>query len=265
MRAFLLLGLTLFLSCEEATDWKLNVETNGKLVVDAILTNELRVQEIRLSQSYDDLNGKAITVQDADVAVMANNIKFNFDADLLHPGLYKSRLPFLVFKNLTYQLEIDWRGQRYTATSQLSDVAPIPRITFQPSENEGELIFDQVPAVFNANQQAMYEMVIDWSKLDANLPNKAKVRYYTFSEVDVSQLVPPARDTVTFPAGSLVYIEKFGLNDEFAAYLRALAIETDWRGGLFYSSPSNLPTNISNGGLGFFSTCAILRDTIIAR
>ena len=82
---------------------------------------------------------------------------------------------------------------------------------------------------------------------------------------DISERFPPPRQPVPFPKGSIVLIEKFGLNHDFADYLRALNIETNWNGTFFYSSGSNLPTNIEGGALGFFSTCATVKDTLIAR
>ena len=69
------------LSCEEATDWDLEPGENGKLVVDAILTNETIIQEVRLSLSYDDLNGTPQSVNNAIVTVEVNGLIFPFAAD----------------------------------------------------------------------------------------------------------------------------------------------------------------------------------------
>ena len=53
----LTLALSLTFACEEATDWDYETGDNGKLVVEAIITNELRHHEIFLSLTYDDING----------------------------------------------------------------------------------------------------------------------------------------------------------------------------------------------------------------
>ncbi|MEN0046930.1 MAG: hypothetical protein AAF806_07735, partial [Bacteroidota bacterium] len=86
----------------------------------------------------------------------------------------------------------------------------------------------------------------------------------TFSSVHLSALSRPEKEIVSFPKGSQVIVKKYGLNDDFAAYLRAKAIETEWNGTFFYSTAENLPSNISNDALGFYSTCAVLVDTLIA-
>lgn len=263
--AFLVLGL-FSQACEESVDWQLDPGDNGQLVVEAILTDERSTQQIRLSQSYDRLEGTAPAVTGAEVSVEANGVTYRFAAVNLDPGLYQSEFPFAVLRNLEYKLEVNWQGEEYVASSRLSVVAPIPKIDFRAMEGrDGLLTFVEFAPLYNANQQAMYEMNVDWSHLQSDSVSRARMLFYTFSTVDASELIRPRRDTVAFPRGSIVTAKKFGLNDDFAAYLRALVIETDWNGGIyFYASPASLPTNISNGGLGFFSTCAVITDTLIA-
>lgn len=254
----------IIMACEETVDWDLDPEANGRLVVEAILTNEFQTQEIKLSQSFNDLNGETPKLSDAMVAVSANGVSVSFLADTIEMGLYKSESPFAVLGNLEYQLSVDWQGENYTASSNLSSVAPLPEINFRQVGQTDSLTFREFAPLYNPNQQAMYEMDIDWSHLSLEEPTKAKMFFYTFSTVDESELLRPTSETVSFPPGSIVIAKKFGLNDDFAEYLRSLVLETDWKGGFLYSASSNLPTNISNDGLGFFSTCAVLRDTLIA-
>ena len=264
-KILIILGALLFLfACEETTEWELNPADNGQLVVEAILTDENIQQKVRLSQSYDQLNGTVEPVTDANVWVEVQGLTFQFANDQSEPGLYLSQTQFFVLNNLDYQLHIDWQGQQYAASSELSDVAPIPAITFNRTREDSLTLGDFIP-LYNANQQAMYEMNIDWSHLSNNGLSKAKMFFYTFSNLDISEFVRPPRDTVYFPSGSIVVAKKFGLNDDFADYLRALAIETEWRGSFFYGASSSLPTNISNGAHGFFSTCAVITETIVAR
>jgi uncharacterized protein DUF4249 len=253
-----------FLACREAIDWDLKPGENGHLVVDAVLTNKFGFQEIKLSKSYDGLNDETPTINDANISVEVNGFSYRFFADNLIAGCYKSEIPFAILNNLEYKLNIEWQDELYESSSFLSRVAPIPEITFQPVGNTGNLTFNDAPFLYNANQQAMYEMDIDWSHLSTDSITKARIIFYTFSSLEESQLVRPDFEDIIFPTGSIVTIKKFGLNDDFANYLRSLAIETDWNGGAFYSAPSGLPTNISNNGLGFFSTCAVVSDTLIA-
>ena len=258
----ILLGFAL---CLEAIDWELEPGKNGQLVVEAILTDEVKIQEIKLSRSYDDLNGSPPTVSDALVYLEVNETLIEFEADESQPGVYLSAMPFAIIDDLEYLLMIDWQGITYTARSRLPDVAPIPTIRFVEADDPDSLTFARFDSLlYNANQQAMYELNVDWSHL-SNEPNTAaRLYFYTFNTIDVSEFIQPPEEKIVFPRGSIVIIKKFGLNDDFATYLRALAIETNWRGGPFYGTPASLPSNISNDGLGFFSTCAVLTDALIA-
>ncbi len=256
----------LFAACEKSTDWALETTDTPRLVVEAILTDKNETQEILLSQTFSELNGEPPAVGDAEIYVEVSEVIYNFAPDPSTPGRYLSATPFAVIGGLDYTLHVEWAGETYTAVSRLSEVAPIPAPTFEPVSEDGDSLKlgSFIPA-FSTDEQALYRIDIDWSHLvDTVALPRARLYRYTFRSLDMSQLVPPPQEDVFFPPGSLVYIEKFGLNDHFAEYLRAKAIETDWSGAFFFSVSDNLPTNISNGGLGFFSTCAVVRGSWVA-
>ena len=75
--------------------------------------------------------------------------------------------------------------------------------------------------------------------------------------IDVSQVFAPENEKIYFPKGSIIWIRKYALSNEYAEYLRAVLLETKWRGGFLDSQPANVPSNFSNGALGFFSVCAV--------
>jgi len=117
-------------------------------------------------------------------------------------------------------------------------------------------------------EQALYEADLDWSHLAGydhpDSVSRARLLFYTLSTIDVSYIVfPQDREQVFFPGGSNVVFSKYSLNNEYGAYLRALLSETQWQGSLFESARGNLPGNISNGGLGYFSACAVVRETLV--
>ena len=51
--------------------------------------------------------------------------------------------------------------------------------------------------------------------------------------------------------------KKYNLSPEYYEFLRALFIETEWRGTLFPSNPENIVGNIDNGVLGYFSAVSV--------
>jgi hypothetical protein len=252
-----------WLGCERSIDWELS-PTESRLVVEAILTDEMGTQQIHLSQTFSDINGTPPPVTNASVTVHTQEeiIPFLPDPDL--KGDFLSEIPFAVAPDAEYRLEISWDNKAYTATSQLSEVQPIPNPAFIPIANTDSMRLGDFVPIFDPIEQAYYQVDIDWAHLDTAALTQARLYFYTFSSIDMSQLLPPPREPVLFPKGSLVTITKYGLNDEFADYQRAKAIETDWAGNFFFGVSDNLPTNIQPDGLGFFSTCAIQRAFFIA-
>jgi hypothetical protein len=257
--------LGIFLSCEKSTVWELEKGESSRLVVEAVLTNKFEIQKVVLSQSYSELTSEVPYITNAKVEVEAGGIFYEFIPHPEDPGLYISQDPFQVINNVAYNLNIVWKGEQYTSTTRLAPVTPLQSISFSRFGSTDSLILGSFVPLFSLNQQSFYEIDINWSFISAEEPNRAKIFYYTFKELDISQLVTPNRENVPFPVLSFVKVRKYGLSDEFAAFLRAKVIETDWNSIYFYSIPDKLPSNISNGGLGFFSACSVEERTVIAR
>ncbi len=261
---FWLLVLVTSLSCEEKRDWDFKPQENGNLVVDAVITNEFKFHEIRLSLSFSEQNGQLEVATGAEIIASDGQNSLNFIEDVAEAGRYVSELPFAAQFDKTYSIEIQYKGQTYQAQNEMAQVFPLERITFHAYGNSDSLTIGNVAPIYSPNEQAMYEINIYWSHLTNVEPNHAKLFYYTFSTLDVNELFPPDKETVVFPKGSIVIEKKHSLNDDFAAFYRALVMETEWQGGVYDENSASLPTNISNGGLGFFGVSAVLSDTLIA-
>ncbi|MBK8491065.1 MAG: DUF4249 family protein [Saprospirales bacterium] len=250
--------------CEAPTDWTFHPLENGALVVEAILTDELKTQEVSLSLSYNDLNGQPVSVTGAEVRITGGGAILDFAEASSRPGTYLSTQVFAAQLFTNYTLEINWEGETYEAENSMVQVIPFQKWTFNKVGATDSLrTIASVPSLYSPHEQAMYEVDIDWRHLAGSDSARAKVFYYTFNTVDVNELFRPPQETVVFPKGSIVIVKKHSLNPAFAAYCRALLMETEWQGGVFDEASSSLPTNVSNGGVGFFGVCAVVSDTII--
>jgi len=250
-------------ACLEEVDWELSPEQNGHLVVDAILTNEEKIQSLRLSNSYDNLNDSIPSISNAIVTVSSFSEEYAFFPVAGDPGLYQSQIPFACQKDVPYSLNVFWQDSLYTATTTLSFVAPLQEITFNNIAETDSFEILEVAPLYHPLEQAFYEINLDWTSIVPGDSSRAKMYHYTFRTVDGSELVRPPREQVIFPRGTVLIEEKFGLDDGFAEFLRALVMETEWKGGAFDEASSSLPTNISSGGLGYFAVCGVLSDTIV--
>lgn len=250
------------MACQKQTDWNLNTQASDKIVVDGTITNENKTQSVRITYPITQLNETPQPLTGAYVVINDEDSTHLFTEEPLNPGYYSSNSKFIGQEVHQYTLIINNNGKIYSAKSLME-----PAISFHPltySKNTGDNLYhiDKVTTSFNATQNAMYEVLLDWSTV-AGYENqnpadcKARLLYYSLPTLDVSEVLAPQMEKVSFPAGTIIIEKRYTLNPEHAAYIRALLSETTWTGGLFDSSHSNIPTNLSNGALGFFAACGV--------
>ncbi len=262
--------LVILTSCEEKIEWDFPEKSYNTIVVNAILTNELKRQEIRLSRPFSDPSQIPEPVSGATVNVQADGFVVPFYESDDEPGLYQTQQPAAATVGKTYNLQINADGMTYTASTYMVPVLPPNYPSFQFVPDTGLYRIRWNNPQYSPFEQAMYEADISWGHLPGfnshDTLTKARILYYTLSTIDVSYvIIPQDKEEVYFPKGSIAILKKYALNDEYTAYLRSLLAETEWQGSLFEDARGNLPTNISNGGLGYFSTCSVISDTLIVQ
>lgn len=135
-------GLLVFLlgcmlnSCVEP--YEFDTETfESALVVEATITNEVRIQEVHLSRTYSLDNNGPVAESNAEVRIVdnASNL-FNFVEST--PGKYISVSPFAAVEGRDYTLEINVGGRSYTSIparisgkSEIEDLYPVTNTTSQ--------------------------------------------------------------------------------------------------------------------------------------
>lgn len=267
---FILLIFLLAASCEEETSWNLQDVTNDYVVVDGTITNELKTQQIRLSKPFANPNEIPEPISGAEILVSTNDEVYVFQEDLLKPGYYNSVEEFEGKAGKTYSLLINYNNRIISAKASHPQGAEFIFLRYA-RQNETKLFrIIWVANAYNAKRPAMYEILLDWSLVPGyeNIdPDSARARllYYTLPTLDVSEIFAPAMESVLFPPGTIITERRYSLTNEHAAYIRALLSETNWQGGLFNSAPANLPTNLSENGIGYFGACAVTSKTEIAR
>ena len=258
----------LMTGCEKEADWELNGAELNTVVVDGMITNEFQIQQIQLSRPVVDMNEPPEPFTGATVNASWGQQTVYFSESGTEPGAYYSNQPFAAAVDTDYLLHIQKDDLFFNAETYMVPVSPFntPGFQFHASLNKYSIIWNN--SQYSPFEQAMYEAIIDWSHLPGyehpDSLNVARMLYYTLNTIDVSFLIfPQDMEEVFFPAGSNVIFSKYSLNDDFGAYLRALLSETQWQGSFFEAARSNLSGNISNGGLGYFSACAVIRTTLV--
>jgi hypothetical protein len=256
-------------SCEKQSDWNLQKADNDFIIVDGVITNELKVQSITLSKPVVQLNEKPQPVSKATVLVSSNLASYSFHENPLQPGTYLSDKEFTGIRNRTYSLLITSGTKVYTSKTVLAPPADFVFLKYRRID-ENKYQITTVSLLYNPDKAALYEILLDWSSV-AGYTNqnpdscKAKLYYYTLPTLDVSEVFAPAIEKVTFPTGTMITERRYSLTDDHAAFIRASLLETTWQGGLFNTASANVPTNMSEGALGFFGACGVTEKTELVK
>ncbi len=260
-----LLPFLLLLSCEKPADWDLQNKETDLLVVEALLTNELKNHSVKLTHTVTDINQKPIPVTGAAVAVSdGNNVAVFIEYPTGSGVYYSDSVQAVIGKK--YYLFIDDEGSEYVASDEMVPVAPMKSIKYKPASKEEyyEIVFQ------DSSDPSFKEYWISWSHLpgyetEPISSTTARVQHYTLKSIDVNEMFKPDKKKVYFPKGSYILRRKYSLSEVHQSFLRTMLSETDWRGSIFDIQKGNVLTNLSMGAIGFFAVSTVVSDTTIVK
>ena len=263
MKKILFAGILLALSgCVKHTDWPVKETTPQRIIVDAILTDEVKVQQVRLTYSVSQLNGEPRPVTGASVIVSNGDSTWNLAGSPSGPGIFLTPAYFSAKPGKNYTLLISADNKIYSAKASMVQGEFFQELRYTKNGENNLYYIDWVANQFSIAGAAMWELKIDWSKVPGythldSLASHARLLFYTLPTLDVSEVFAPQIETVYFPAGSVITERRYSLTPAHAEYIRELLLETTWTGGLFNVAAANVTTNLSNGALGFFGVCSV--------
>jgi hypothetical protein len=262
---FIILSATLLLlmiSCEEKTTWELQ-SSEIFAVADCILTNELKSQEIRLYRSSEKMNELPVGISGAIVEISDGRQIMNFVEDGNETGRYVSAVPFRATADIIYRLTISLGERADTAYAEMTGITPLENIDIAPKDSLYRLVYH------DSQDASMTEVYYDWSArpefcLKYGYCEASEV-YYTLDNIDAEKVFAPDRQIISFPQKTRIIRKKYSLSTAHQQFVRALLLETEWRGGLFDAEQGNVPTNFSHGVRGWFGACMVETDTTLFR
>lgn len=263
-----MLFLLLLAGCVKEADWNPPGESPSMLVVDAILSDEVKQHKITLAGLTATVNQIPPPFTGATVLVSNEDSTWQFREDSLVPGNYLSPSWFSARLNRSYTLLISRGDSIYSAVAGIVPVAPFPELRYARSEENGLYYVDWIANAFSVGDASMWEILVDWSDVpgyegvDPQL-TRARMLFYTLPTLDVTEIFAPRIETTYFPAGSAITERRYALTPAHAAFVRELLLETSWSGGLFAVAPANPATNLSAGATGFFGVCAVYELSVI--
>ncbi|MDP1622855.1 MAG: hypothetical protein Q8M08_11015 [Bacteroidales bacterium] len=254
--------LWLLQGCVKQTSWEPKDELTRMLIVDAIITDEVKVHQIKLTYPVSQLNQAPEPVAGAGVLISNEDSTWQLIESPVHSGIYNTPPFFFARLPKTYTLLISVEGKVYTAKTTMTPGAVFGELRYARNKDNNLYYVDWVANAFSAEKAAMWELLLDWTKVPGyeqldSLENHARLLFYTLPTLDVSEVFAPMMESVFFPSGTIITERRYSLIPQHAEFIREMLLETNWTGGLFPVAPANVGTNMSNGAFGYFGACAV--------
>ncbi|MBT1695851.1 DUF4249 family protein [Fulvivirgaceae bacterium PWU4] len=238
---------------EEVTVEALVGPTSGRLVVEGLITNEKKPHRVKLSRVTTALpeNPPAV-VSDASVSITDGTTTWPLLEYPQGSGSYWTDT-IQGEPGATYTLMVRVGNATYHASDQMPQ-----EIAFDPNDNYLQKYLGKgSPNYYVSGPLVLYgadaPARITYSL--QQLPDSS-MTYFSFPGVDPDNVVPTFSDNLQFAPGSVLRQTKYALSRQHYLFMRAVLLEVKYYGGFFGSTRGNVPTNLSEGALGFFGACA---------
>jgi hypothetical protein len=236
--------LTGFFSCEDVIEVELN-KAEPRLVIEASIdwlkNTSGNEQEIKLTLSAPFFDNEVPPANGATVSITNSmNTVFNFIEDA-NSGIYKNA-EFIPVINESYNLNIVYKDEVYTATETLKSVVPID---FIEQSNEGGFSGDQIeikafytdPA--DEENYYLFEFLSDFTPIPS-------LEVYEDRFTNGNQIFGFYSDE-DLEAGNIVTIRNHGASESFYAFMFLLLQQgSQDSGGPFETQPASVRGNCIN-------------------
>jgi len=247
------------LSCtKEVKLSDLNIQYKDCLVVDGNITTERKEQSILLYRSSDLSNtdsllmesGAVVSITDGDTVISLTEKQ---------KGVYVTNSSYAGKVNKTYTLKVKLKNsEEYTASDYLYPSMVID--TMYSIMNNSD--YDIYIKVHNTNKNQGAAVIMNFyandSLLTANLKDKVLYAKNSFYEKVFS--IPAS---LLKKDNSHIQVQMNSISYQMYQYLDDVKNGTIWSTEIFSTTQANARTNISNGGLGFFSASDVLKKQIV--
>jgi len=266
-----ILFMSFFYSCTESIELDLNTGDNNKLVVEGSVTNEYINHKVKLSRTssyfYNKPNQPELGAQ---VSITDGDTTLNL-VDSENSGIYTTDIQYAGKPNHSYTLNIRLSdGQQYTSTEFLKPIAPMDSVKCEYKKSE--IPFDK-KYYYNINIFAQedptpgnyyqWEVVLN----DVNVTDTLRLKVLTNDEIVNGVYINNwtvyriSEDKIDKDVNELT-LKMLSISKGWYEFYYAVLSETDFSGSFFSGPPANVPSNISNGALGYFRVSCVTQTSI---
>ena len=268
---FILLSL-LLVSCSEIIQLDLNQGENNKLVVEGSITTEYKIHRVKLSRTADYFfNQPGLPELGANVSISDGDTIIQM-IDNGNKGIYATEDSCAGKIDHNYTLNIQLaNGEQYTASESIKSLMPVDSVRYEyveaPFPNMDDDYYYNIN-IFASEDPAPGDFYL-WELFINNKHVSDTLRLKVFVSDDMVNGSYIGNWTVySIPEYKIdrdtneVRLQMLSISEGKYNFYFSSLLETDFSGGGFSGPPANIPSNISNGALGFFSASAVTESKI---
>jgi hypothetical protein len=249
------IGLLFYGCIEEIKIDELVGPTSGRLVVEGLITDQFMAHQVRLTRVNNALPvNPALTVPGAKVTIADGDNTWILSEQTEGSGIYVTDAQVRGEAGKTYTLTVAIGAETYYASDTMEPADEFDEHDTYLRDYMGKgsngyylggplvLYGDDLPG------RITYEV--------KDMPVDSILTYYSFPGVDPDNVFPTFTEQIFFKPGSELKQTKYSLSRKHYLFIRAMLLEVKYYGGFVGSVRANVPTNLSEGALGFFGASA---------
>jgi hypothetical protein len=263
---YILAAITIILfSCKKKIDIELNDDEASRLVVEGRFTTAKTSHTVKLTRTTSYFENEAAPVESgAIVEIRESGTNNVFTLTETLPGIYETEPDAFGKVGFTYTLYIKTQDDlEYTSEAYLDTCAQMDSVTYEYEEfviphGQGDTLKYYILKLWAYEPEGKGSNYMFDFYIDGSLHNDTLREAVYESDEYMDGMYLPGVDIYYIELEDLVndsshiQVDMLSIPKELIDYNLAVMLETDWRGSPFDGPPANIPTNISNGALGFF-------------
>lgn len=275
IKYFLVIGLlSVAWGCTEEIDLDLK-SANRRLVVEGSVTNEMKMQYVKLSSSIPYLENKPTPAVSGASVVLSDGIRqISLKESVEFPGVYFSVMEFAGVPGRTHVLEIsdvdidgDGLSENYKTSSVMPGIGTADSINLSYS-NEWELwkivLFAQDPP--GTQDYYMFRVFKNGKLISGNISEFSIVsdKFFdgNYARGIWVQSLDASEESRPLEEGDVISLQMAGITGDYYRFISAVQQEDRGNYPLFSGPPANVPGNIDNGALGYFAAYAVTYSSV---
>ena len=262
----IILSLFLVISCEKEINLDLE-DQSGNIVIEANITDQAGPYYVKITKTVAFTQANQYpSIENAQV-VLSDNTGQTETLQYVGNGRYKTST-FIGQSGRTYTLKIQAEGKQYTSTSKMPEAVSFDNLEQDSFVVGGETSYTLLP-VFTDPQTLGNRYLFTYT-----INNNPKKYFSEFSD-NVNNGLPNQRplilpnddgdepDNIKVVVGDTVHVEMQCIDDKVYLFYAALLQLSGGGGPGGGITPTNPPSNISNGALGYFSAHTVRVQTMV--